>query len=249
MAKKPTEPAAPNPAETEAATSPEKIAASSPEKAEVIRHVHRAIQTAAQGSPQPQYSGIAVLGSHPATVLQAPFDDPSWLIYACSPHNLDIDAADKFHPGRRYLDGGIRPDGGKFRVDEWFEVHVPLPDETRPHSYQEQLKKLPVVWMRDGDAARYYKNAKPFPQHELSERFGPFFWTSSIAFVLAKAIIDCERLGIANLAIFGVMQASENEYTYQRPGIQYWIQRATELGIQVMAPEESKLFEPQKVKF
>ena len=42
------------------------------------------------------------------------------------------------------------------------------------------------------------------------------------------------------------MQASENEYFYQRPGIQYFIQRATELGIEVLAHEDTRLFEPPK---
>lgn len=231
----------------EAATSPEELAASSPEKAETIVHKHEKIKAAA--SDAPSIEGIAVLGSHPQTVLQAPFDDPSWKIYACSPHNLIIDARDKIHPQFRYLNGGIRPDGGRFRVDEWFEVHLPLPDETRPYSYLEELKKLPLVWMRDGDAARYYKNAQPFPQQVLEDNYGQFFWTSSLAFMLAKALMDCQQQGIKKVAIFGVMQASENEYTYQRPGIQYWIQRLSEAGIEVMCPEESKLFDVQQVKW
>lgn len=45
------------------------------------------------------------------------------------------------------------------------------------------------------------------------------------------------------------MQASETEYWYQRPGIQYFIQRATELGIRVQCPRESNLFELQKVEW
>ena len=39
-------------------------------------------------APQ-KYTGIAILGSHPATVMNAPFGDASWLIYACSPHNVE----------------------------------------------------------------------------------------------------------------------------------------------------------------
>ena len=211
----------------------------------------------------PQYEGIAVLGSHPHTVNQAPFDDPKWLIYACSPHNLccayneeqakfSFDGAipqEGQHEGRRFLDGGKRPDGGKYRVDEWFEVHVPVAHQTRPLHYLKEVEKLPTVWVRDADAMTFWKGARWYPEKEITERFGYFFWTSSIAYILAKAILDCEEMGIKNLGIFGVMQASKGEYEYQRPGVQYWIQRATELGITVQCPEESKLFEPQNVEF
>lgn len=209
------------------------------------------------------YEGIAVLGSHPQTVQAAPFDDPNWLIYACSPHNLAY-AYDQHQahmwfggtvpqegrsPNLRYLNGGKRPDGGKYRVDQWFEVHLPLADETRQYGYLRELEKLDVVWMRDPEGLMMVKGARQFPEAEITKRFGPFFWTSSIAFMLAKAIVDAEQLGIKRIGIWGVMQASEGEYTYQRPGVQYWIQRADELGIEVIAPEESRLFEPQRVKF
>lgn len=210
-----------------------------------------------------EYDGIAVLGSHPATVLKAPFDDPKWLIYACSPHNLayayNVNQARMWYEGAapqegthqrlRYLNGGKRPDGGLYRVDQWFEVHVPLADETRPYAYLRELEKLDTVWMRDPEGLSMVRGARLYPERELTKRFGPFFWTSSIAFMLAKAIADAETAGVKRIGIWGVMQASEGEYMYQRPGVQYWIQRADELGIEVIAPEESALFEPQRVKF
>jgi hypothetical protein len=243
--------------------SPEGLASTSPEKAEAIRHTHKNIQTAAE-APPPRYKGIAILGSHPATVLQAPFDDPEWLIYACSPHNLAINppvdyAVGQFaqhpdprtgkHPGLRYLDGGRRPDGGQFRVDQWFEVHLPITDETRPLSYIWELGKLDTVWVRDPEAMQLVKGARMYPMEQMIDQFSPFFFTSSIAFIMAKAIVDAKRLGIPEIGIWGVMQASENEYAYQRPGIQYFITRAVEAGLNVTVPPESKLFEPQKVKF
>lgn len=220
------------------------IAASSPEMAEKVIDLGEAIEAANQ-----KYTGIAVLGSNPVTVQEAPFDHPDWLIYGCSPHNLEFAAQDGRNPGLRYLMGGRRPDGALYRVDEWFEVHKPLADATRPYGYLRELEKLPLVWMRDKEGLARIKGARPYPEKELKQRFGPFFFTSSIAFILAKAIADCERLGVRRIGIWGVIQASENEYTYQRPGIQYFIQRATELGIQVLAPEASQLFEPQRESF
>ena len=83
--------------------------------------------------------GIAVLGSHPATVMQAPFND-DWLIYACSPHNFE----------QRRLP----------RWDEWFEIHIPLADKTRAYPYLKFLEGVPLVWMRDRQSMPFFKSAK-----------------------------------------------------------------------------------------
>lgn len=246
-------------------TTPEKIQETSPDKADALKAQADAAKQAAGN--QPAIEGIAVLGSNPKTIMMAPFDDPKWVIYGCSSHNLATlppvdyeknafvkrpDPRSGQDPYLRYLQGGRRPDGGAFRVDQWFEVHSPFCDETRPLSYVMDLATNPkhqVVWVRDPEAVQLIQSARLYPEKELTERFGPFFWTSSIAYMLAKALIDCEANGIKQVGIWGVMQAHENEYSYQRPGIQYWITRLNEAGITVVCNEESKLFEPQKVKW
>ena len=141
--------------------------------------------------PQLTAEGIAILGSHPATVSQAPFDKP-WLIYTCSPHNFE----------KRQLP----------RWDEWFEVHVPLADRTRAYPYLKWLETVPLVWMRDADAIKHFPGAKLYPEQEMKDEFGPFTFTSSIAFILAKAIKDCETNGIKQIGLWGIMQASPNEF-------------------------------------
>ena len=179
--------------------------------------------------PPPKPKGIAILGSHPATVAMAPFDD-NWLIYACSPHNYE----------RRKLP----------RFDAWFEVHVPVAHQTRAYDYLKYLETVPVVWVRDKDALKHFPGAKVYPEEEMKAEFGPFTFTSSIAFMLAKAIKDIE-VGLAEptIALFGIMQASANEFTYQRPGIQNLIWHAAQRKIHVVAPDISKLFEPPPEDF
>jgi hypothetical protein len=173
--------------------------------------------------------GIAVVGSHPQTVMLTPFDQPGWKIYACSPHNYE----------KRQLP----------RYDEWFEVHEPLADRTRAYPYLRWLEDCPKVWMRDKDAMHLFPGAIAYPEAEMKAEFGPFTFTSSIAFILAKAIKDCEAEGIENIGMFGIMQASANEYAYQRPGIQNLIWEAARRKIHVYAPDVSKLFEPQPDNF
>lgn len=205
------------------------------------------IERTAQSAQSVATTGIAILGSHPATVEQAPFDDPSWRIYACSPHNFEVRRLPRF--------------------DQWFEVHDPIEDGTRPFAYLQYVSSLPLVWMRDQRAlaSGCFKGARPYPEQELrggdirlpdgniipdcKGLFSPFSFTSSIAYMLAKAIVDCEADGIKRIGLWGIMQAHPTEYTYQKPGIQNLIYEATRRGIKVLAPRESGLFDAPKEKW
>lgn len=196
-----------------------------------------------QSSPISSYEGIAILGSHPATVGIAPFGDPRWLIYACSPHNFE----------KRTLP----------RFDEWFEIHRPVADKTRAYPYLKYLETLPLVWMRDKEAMGHFPGAREYPDQEMIDRFGPFKFTSSIALMQMRAIVECERLHAEGkmpepkIALFGIMQASPGEYTYQRPTIQELAWEASKperdkLGlprIRMIAPDVSHLFDPPPEDF
>lgn len=168
---------------------------------------------------------IAILGSNPATKALAPYRDPSWQIWQCSPDNRDC-----------------LP-----RVDRLFELHVPIEHKTRPPEYIDWVLKQPRVVMRDYQAMERCAGALAYPENAIREGFGPFFLTSSIAYMLALAIMELHEDGLAGreaeIGIWGVMQASQNEFAYQRPGIQYFIQRASECQIKVTAPRISKLFD------
>jgi hypothetical protein len=159
------------------------------------------------------------------------------------------------------------------RVDQWFEVHDPIEDPTRAFGYLKAVSEMPFVWMRDKRAlaSGLFKGARPYPEAELrgtsviqklrAQRpdgqvevrlvevpngdglFCAYMFTSSIAYMLAKAIVDCEAVGIKQIGVWGVMQASPGEYTYQKPGLQYLLSEAMRRGIKVIAPRESCLFD------
>lgn len=210
--------------------------------------MHGTMNEAAGSDVQPAVTalkGIAVLGSHPQTKAQAPFNDPGWLIYACSPDNSPF--------------GLSQHRAAPPRVNVWFEVHVPVFDKTRPYQYLDWLRNMPVVYMRDPVAfqlklengEKLFPTAVPYPEKEVKERFGPFTFTSSISFMLAKAIMDIEELRkqgrmVENpqLGLWGILQSSKDEYDYQRQGTQNMIWNATRSGIKVLAAEQSRLFEP-----
>lgn len=186
-------------------------------------------------------TGIAIVGSHPATVMHAPYGDSSWRIFMCSPDNS---------PGGRAPHAAARP-----RVDQFFELHRPISHESRPFPYLKYVSDLPFVWMRDQEAMPHFKGAHLYPEATMKEKFCNFMFTSSVAYMMAKAIVDCEEQGIPAIALYGIMQsgnidprekAASAEYQYQRPGTQYFIWEATRRGIKVLVARESQLFEPPK---
>jgi hypothetical protein len=200
------------------------------------------LPVAPAGSEQRVPKGIAILGSNPQTRLKAPFDD-DWLIFACSPDNS---------PYGRSSYKGVLP-----RVDAWCELHVPIAHTTRPYGYLRWLESLPCpVFMRDAEALPLFPNAQPYPEKELKKRFGPYIFTSSIAYIQALAIRECERMGIKRLGLWGIMQGvdehghrnrggAEDEYFKHRTGTQHFLWEAHRLGIEVeLPPEAAQLLAP-----
>jgi hypothetical protein len=197
-------------------------------------------RTVAGGPDGSKHKTLCILGSHPATVKQAPFHDESAYIWACSPDNTPY---------------GLSPHARQLpRVNAWAELHNPIGDKSRPYAYLRAISELPLVWMRDkaAMASGFFPGARPYPEREMKEKFNPFAFTSSVAYLLAKAITDCEEQGIRQIALYGIMQggnldpanqAQSPEYAYQRPGTQYFIWEATRRGIKVLAAKESRLFE------
>lgn len=179
--------------------------------------------------------GIAILGSHPQTKLKAPFDDPDWLIWGCSPDNS---------PHGNPANCSVLP-----RVDEHYEIHLPIADKSRPYAYLRWLEQQPVVWMRDMAAMPQFPGAKEYPDAGMRRLFGPFHFTSSIAFMLAHAIHRAPELGVGKIGLWGIMQASPNEYAYQRPGIQYFLWQAHKAKLDILVPPESRLLEPPPEDF
>jgi len=177
---------------------------------------------------------IAILGSAPSSLGLAPFSDPEWIIFGCSP---GVFAAAS-------------------RVDVWFELHRPefgeigKPGTQKPWfspEYVAWMAKHPRVWM--ADVHPQIPNSMKFPVDELVAKYGTFFFTSSVAFMLACAIEDiledrAETGDMGKIALYGVDMAANEEYGYQRAGCQHFISLAKSLGIDVYVPPESDLMRP-----
>ncbi len=167
---------------------------------------------------EPQTFRVALVGTAPSSRLLAPFNDPSWKIWGCSPGNM-----------------GALP-----RFDAWFEIHSNLlwPEhESYGKPYIEWLKQLKVpVYMQDQSQV---PTATPFPWRQLVDEFGDDFFTSSFAWMMAYAMTQ----GATEIALFGIDMASRDEYILQRPGFFFFRHEARRRGIKVSAPNESDIMQ------
>lgn len=181
---------------------------------------------------------IAIMGSAPSSLRLAPFADQTWQIWGCSP--------------------GLFPNVP--RIDAWFELHRWEPPvignaaQQKPWFSPEYVMWMAgqkLVWMRD--KVREIPNSHPYPEDHIRAMFGDYFFTSSIAWMMAMAIdqiIKERETRPADvpaqdaIGLFGVDMAADEEYGYQRAGCQYFIGLANLLDIQIIVPPESDILRP-----
>lgn len=176
---------------------------------------------------------IALVGSAPSSVRLAPYADPSWTVWACSPGAYaTIGQSRAFRPG-----------------DAFFELHRWEPpvigDPTHQVTwfspeYCQWLREYPGM-VYTGEHIPEIKNSVRLPREELLSKYGPFFFTSSLAWMLAMAI---ETPGIKEIGLWGVDMSATEEYAQQRPGCQFFVQIALQRGIRITVPPESDLLQP-----
>ncbi len=175
---------------------------------------------------------IALVGSAPSSIHLAPYDDPSWLIWGCSPGA---------YPHLR-------------RVDAFFEIHRWRPGEdgfTQP--YIDWMAGLACpVYVIDPDDAGPLRTAVAYPKEGILDRYGRSFFTSSLAWMLALAIetIRDDRAKLERepegdeISLWGVDMAAGEEYGHQKPGCHYFIEKALAENIKVTVPPQSDLLQP-----
>lgn len=187
---------------------------------------------APQGVPAvlPTPLKVALIGTAPSSRMLAPYNDPSWQIWGCSPGNMN----------------------SLPRVNLWFELHSNLlwPEhESYGKPYIEWLKqqKFPVLMQAlwptlEGTMVpvqTVVPNATAFPRDELVAEFGCDFFTSSFAWMMAYAM----KAGASEIALYGIDMASRDEYIRQRPGFFFFRHMARQRGIKVSAPHESDIMQ------
>ena len=160
---------------------------------------------------------IAIVGAHRETKLDAPYNEPDWKIWTCSNAN----------------------ENELPRHDIWFELHDmndPVFRDRAGPVYLEWLKTLPFVYMQK--AYEFYPGAKEYPLEKIIGAFGPYFLSGTISYMMALAILQKPE----TIGLWGFGRCPE--YQYQQQSILYFVQTATDRGIEVISPSFPALLKP-----
>ncbi len=161
--------------------------------------------------------GVVLLGTAPSSMMLAPYGNKDWDVWACSPGTMSAPRVDRRYELHRWEPG-----------KEWFS-----------EGYVSMLKAFPGPVVM-GQRIPEIPNSVALNWKAHVERFGRYFFTSTLAWMMADAI--CE--GFDKIALYGVDMAATTEYHDQRMGCQYMAMIAQHLGIEVGVPPESDLFRP-----
>lgn len=169
---------------------------------------------------QKQELKIALIGSAPSSIRQAPYHDPSWQIWGCSPGAY-----------------GVVPKG---RSNVWWELHAYEPGQPWfSPEYCQFLHDHPCVMVAEERSE--IPNGKTLPVQELIDKYSAYFFTSSVAWMMATAI----EMGATKIGLWGVDMAASEEYEAQRAGLHFFAMIARQKGIEVGVPKTSDLFRPR----
>ena len=160
---------------------------------------------------------IVLLGTAPASMMLAPFGNPDWEIWACSPGCY-----------------------GAPRTDRYFELHRWEPGQPWfSEGYVEFLMNYPGEVVMSAPVPEV-RGCRVIDWQGLVERWGRYNFTSSLAWMMAMAIEERPE----KIALYGVDMAATTEYHDQRMGCQHFAVEAGKLGIEVGVPPESDLLCP-----
>lgn len=169
---------------------------------------------------------IALVGSEPESHGFAPWDDPSWEIWSCGMTSENFP-----------------------RVDRHFEVHaLDLLEQVfggpRVEIWVNHLKAHPCVYSLV--AQDDIPHAQLLDVLAMFRRFSPYFFSSSMAWMLGKAIMDAEARKDPEevIGLWGIDCTAKEEYLLQRPGVQFFIVEAQRAGIRIEVPLESDILQP-----
>ena len=171
---------------------------------------------------------IAIIGSAGTSTRLGPYRDMSWAIWGCSP--------------------GVY--GAIDRKDVWFETHRFEPQEpgwpqdpkAKPWFSPEYVRFMELfqgpVFM--SEVVPQIPNCVLYPYAQMIAKYGPYHFTSSIAWMIALAIEQKPKA----IGLWGIDMAATEEWATQRPGCQHFLGLAISLGIEIVLPPESDLLQP-----
>lgn len=177
---------------------------------------------------------IAILGTAEPHWRDAPFADESWEIWTC---------------GGNYASAP--------RITRHFEIHK-LTDTCKGWGVPEQeaaARNAYVEWMRSQGSLVWMNpspdlpDATPYPLDMVLERFPDGYFTNSISYMIALALVE----GCTELGIWGVDMAlssgvrERDEYGNQRPSCEFYLGVAVGMGVRVTLPPQTTLLKTRRL--
>lgn len=164
---------------------------------------------------------IAIVGTAPSSVDDAPFGDMSWEIWSLGANQVKIK-----------------------RFTKWFELHtfyaLEQADALQPQR-MEFFKKIGKD-LYIGHENPALPEAVMYPKDAIVSMFGNYF-TSSIAWMIALAIYE----GADEIGVWGVDMIGDCEYSHQRACCEYLLGIARGKGITVTIAPQSPLLRAQRM--
>lgn len=174
---------------------------------------------------------IALCGSHDSSLVDTPWDDPSWEFWGHS-------------SSRAWY---------KRHMDRYFDLHPPA-------VWSRSGKKVPRVaylrWLAQNTVPIYmqqkYEQVPASVQYprgrilmEFSYAHRRQYFTNHAAWMIALAITE----GVSHIGFFGINYSTESEYVRQRGSAEYWIGQCDARGINVVLPEQCSLLAEPKLLY
>lgn len=131
------------------------------------------------------------------------------------------------------------------RWDVFWDLHDP---NTYGPEYKAYLKWLEsqVKPVMVAQPHKWAKNAHIYPVQQMIGKYGTFFFTSTVAWMMALAI----EMKAPKIGVFGIDMADSVEYRAQKAGCKHFETIARMQGIEVIIPPGSDLlFEPAPYPF
>ena len=167
-------------------------------------------ETCPDGSPRKK---VAIVGFAQSSMALAPFNDPTWSIWAMNQLYRKIP-----------------------RADRWFEIHTNWDEHVvEGTDHQKWLADAPIpIYMVDRIPG--IPNSVRFPLERVM-RGNVDYFTSSVAFMLALAIEE----GFTEIGLWGIDLIVGDEYFYQKSCAEFWIGVAHGKGVTITLPRTTAL--------
>jgi len=166
---------------------------------------------------------ICIVGSAPHSTGMAPYGSEDWVIWGCSPS----------------VWGTAKQYGYLNRFNGFFEMHRYGNFPNMSPEYRAWLESVDIP-VFTSEPVSSLKNNVVVPVDELVKKYGPYWFNSTVSWMMALAIEQKP----SQIALYGIDMAANEEYFSQKMGCIRMAERAVEQGIQVTAPYESDLFTP-----